>query len=116
MGYTTEFSGSFKLDKPLDKNTKKILHGLNNTRRMKRDLTKLGMSAEEAANYGIDGEFYFPPKTNFMGQDDDDSIIDYNSPPTNQPGLWCGWRYSKHQNSIIPIPNKKRDLYNVFHF
>lgn len=100
MGYTTEFQGFFKLDKPLDKETKKILDGLNRTRRMKRDLTKLGMTMEEAANYGIDGEFYFPPKTNLYGQDMDDSIVNYNAPPMTQPGLWCKWRYDKKNNSI----------------
>ena len=26
-----------------------------------------------------------------MGQDHDDSIEDYNSPPVGQPGLWCQW-------------------------
>lgn len=100
MGYTTEFTGSFQLNKPLDKKTAKLINGLNRTRRMKRDLTKLGMTQEEANQYGIDGEFYCPPKSNFCGQDNDASIVDFNEPPETQPGLWCGWRYSKTNNCI----------------
>ncbi|AYV85421.1 MAG: hypothetical protein Satyrvirus15_18 [Satyrvirus sp.] len=100
MGYNTEFKGCFKLNKPLDKKTRKLINGLSRTRRMKRDLTKLEMTFEEAAQYGIDGELYCPAKTNLYGQDNDNSILDYNIPPYTQPGLWCCWNYNKDKNCI----------------
>lgn len=80
MGYSTDFSGSFKLDKKLDKETQDLLEGLNTTRRMKRDLK----------GFGVEGEFYVGSRNDF-GQDRTPDVVDYNSPPRTQPGLWCGW-------------------------
>lgn len=82
MGYTTDFYGSFKLNKKLDSKTKRFLQKLNETRRMKRKLPP---------KYGIEGEF-FVDGHGFMGQDDDDTVIDHNQPPITQPSLWCSWR------------------------
>lgn len=81
MGYTTDFSGQFELDKPLAPKMKKFLTMFNETRRMKRNV-------DEA--FGIDGEF-FVFGTGSYGQDRDDSIIDYNQQPSTQPSLWCQW-------------------------
>jgi hypothetical protein len=50
--------------------------------------TKDNRTPEEI--YGIDGG-YFIGASGHGGQDRDDSIIDYNSPPYGQPGLWCQW-------------------------
>jgi len=41
------------------------------------------------------------------GQDKDSSIIDYNSPPTTQPGLWCQWIPSKSKDAIEWDGNEK---------
>lgn len=82
MGYTTEFSGEFYLNKKLDEQTHKFLDKLASTRRMKRDLP---------AEYGAEGEFYVDGK-GFHGQANEDSIVDYNSPPYTQPSLWCQWK------------------------
>ena len=91
MGYTTEFSGAFKLSKKLDGDTHKFLVKLSETRRMKRKMS---------AVYGIDGEFFVDAK-GFAGQNqDDNSIIDYNTPPSTQPGLWCQWRPTDDGKSI----------------
>ena len=76
MGYSTDFDGEWKLNKPLDGETKTFLTKLANTRRMKRS----GLDEK----YGIEGEF-------FVGQDSDDSVVDYNRPPCTQPSLWCQW-------------------------
>lgn len=100
MGYTTDFRGSFELNKPLDDATAKLIDGLNNSRRMKRDLTKLGMSKAEAKKYGIEGEFYYLATSNDHGQEHDASILDYNEPPKTQPGLWLQWVYNKEKNCI----------------
>lgn len=81
MGYHTEFQGQFNLNKKLDPATQEFLENFNKTRRMKRK----GLDA----SYGVDGEFYCGKGP--CGQDEEDNIVDYNSPPSTQPGLWCQW-------------------------
>ena len=87
MGYTTDFNGRFHFNKPLDKETHAILTGLATTRRMKRQ----GLPEE----YGFQGEFYYNPNSKMMGQEEEASIVDYNTPPDTQPGLWLQWIPSK---------------------
>lgn len=81
MGYTTEFRNRFNLDKKLSDEDFKFLTKFNETRRMKRNLP---------AEYGIDGEFYVDGGGSF-GQAQEENIVDYNEPPSTQPGLWCQW-------------------------
>lgn len=40
---------------------------------------------------GIDGEYFVAADGEF-GDDKSPDIIDYNEPPSDQPGLWCHWR------------------------
>jgi hypothetical protein len=96
MGYTTEFSGKFNLNKRLDDETYNLLVGLAATRRMKRNML----------NYGVDGEFYVGSRENF-GQNDDPTIVDRNTPPRTQPGLWCQWVPTKDGMSIEWDGNEK---------
>lgn len=86
MGYTTEFKGTFKLDRKASEEVTRLLKGLNETRRMKRNV--------DEDKYGIEGEFYFN-HDDFFGQTHEDNIIDYNEPPRTQPGLWCEWRLNE---------------------
>ena len=97
MGYTTDFNGTFKLNKPLDLDTHGFLVKLNETRRMLRDSAKL--KAKTGIDYGIDGEF-FVNGDGFAGQDDDDTVLDHNRPPRTQPGLWCQWRPNDNGTGI----------------
>ena len=90
MGYTTDFNGSFRLNKTLDEQTKTFLKKFAETRRMKR---KLG------PEYGVDGEFYVDG-AGYAGQDHEASIVDYNTPPRTQPGLWCQWVPTEDGNFI----------------
>ncbi len=99
MGYETQFEGNFKIDRPLDATTKKRIDGLCTTRRMGRDLTKLGMSKEQAQTYGDQGEFYMEG-IGFKGQEKDASVFDQNKPPRTQPGLWCNWMYNEKSCTI----------------
>lgn len=94
MGYTTDFKGSFTLSKKLKEKHRVYLEKFCNTRRMKRNETeseKIYDPAREAVGLpvGKDGA-YFVGATGFMGQDEDKSILDYNS-SGSQPGLWCHW-------------------------
>lgn len=89
MGYTTDFEGQFNFDKPLDDDTYNLLEGISSTRRMKRK----GLDPK----YGVDGEFYYNPESNAFGQEDDASVVNHNTPPRTQPGLWCQW---------VPTPDR----------
>lgn len=95
MGYTTDFSGEFKLDKPLSAPQAAFLKKFNETRRMKRDAEiaeTLPDPVREAAGLpiGFDGG-YFVGAPGLFGQDRDASVIDYNRPAEGQPSLWCQW-------------------------
>ena len=80
MGYTTEFKGKFDLNKPLDEKLKTYLNKFSEVRHMKRNIK----------GFGCEGEF-FVYGTGFAGQDNDDTVIDQNLPPSSQPELWCSW-------------------------
>lgn len=92
MGYTTDFSGQFKLNRTLSLEDKMFLTKFSQSRRMKRNLPR---------EYGIDGEFYVAGSTDGdFGQTHEDNIIDYNTPPRTQPSLWCQWIPSEDGNYI----------------
>jgi len=81
MGYTTDFSGSFELNKPLSEKMKEFIKNFSATRRMAR---------RQPDKFGIEGEFFCENLRN-SGQDSTADIIDHNKPPKTQPGLWCQW-------------------------
>ena len=89
MGYTTDFSGQFTIDRPVDQATYDLLYGLATTRRMGRK----GLPKEN----GVEGEFYVDGSDNYGI---DDNIIDYNTPPKTQPGLWCQWLIQEDKQTI----------------
>jgi hypothetical protein len=108
MGYTTDFKGRFDLDKPLTPEHAAYLTKFSETRRMKRDAAKaeaLPDPVRLAAELPIGDEgAYFVGAPGFMGQHEDDSVLDGNLPPGQgrdgysrtkpagcQPGLWCQW-------------------------
>jgi hypothetical protein len=107
MGYTTDFEGAFQLDKPLAQEHYAYLIAFSDTRRMKRDAARADMFPDpirRAVNLsiGVCGAYYVGA-SGMKGQDGDDSVIDYNSPPNEQPGLWNDWvptgdRLSIHWN------------------
>lgn len=127
MGYTTDFWGELALSKPLSKRRFDYINSLSSTRRMKRDVNKL-MELYQGKHghpnpkdktpegiYGNEGEYFILEDGN-SGQNEDASILDYNTPPGQnemtrnvnfetwkkennrrlnegicQPGLWCQW-------------------------
>lgn len=105
MGYTTDFSGQFDLNKPLTVAHKNYLEKFAETRRMKRnpDLTDLRddpLRKEANLPIGVEGG-YFVNETGFHGQDHGEDVIDHNGPPRGQPGLWCQWVPSHDGKSIV---------------
>jgi len=92
MGYSTDFIGSFTLSRPATVEEKNYLNLFGDTRRMKRDVSKLmeifkgkhgnpfAKEKTPEAIYGNDGE-YFALDDGQSGQTADSSIIDFNTPP-----------------------------------
>lgn len=111
MGYTTDFYGSFELDKPLKPEQGEYLRKFAETRRMQRDeqkAAKLPDPVREVAGLPIGKEGgYFVGAKGFAGQDGDDSVIDYNASPADQPGLWCKWAPNADGTSIEWNGNEK---------
>lgn len=83
MGYTTTFDGYVTVEPPLNEAEINYLNKFSNTRRMKR---KLGA-------YYVDG-------SGWAGQGNDADIIDRNTPPVGQPGLWCQWQPTEFGDAI----------------
>jgi hypothetical protein len=97
MGYTTNFEGSFKLDRPLAPEHLAYLKAFANSRRMARIAKtandKLTDPVRLAAGLpiGPEGAYYVGSAAVDHGQSHDVSIKNYNDPPVGQPGLWCQW-------------------------
>ena len=124
MGYTTEFKGSLQFDKPLTPEQVEYIQAFNQTRRMKRDAQKAETLTDQLRHtvglpIGEEGAYYVGSHSDGdMGQKNDHSILDYNTPPGQleygsnflgdrykenkqrieagkcQPGLWCQWTVS----------------------
>lgn len=97
MGYSTDFDGQFNLDRPLTPEHKAYLKLFAETRRMKRD-SRITEKRPDPVRLAADlpvGEqgCYFVGAEGFCGQEDTQGkgILDYNSAPMGQPGLWCQW-------------------------
>lgn len=100
MGYTTDFTGRFDLDRPLATEHAAYLAKFSDTRRMQRDATKTAkrpdpVRAAVGLPVGDDGG-YFVGAIGFAGMDEERSVVandilEFNNPPAGQPGLWCQW-------------------------
>jgi len=91
MGYTTDFDGSFQINKPLSEKMKEFLTNFAETRRMAR---------KQPDKFGIQGEF-FVDGTGTAGQGSMPDVIDHNKPPSTQPGLWCQWVPNEDGTEIV---------------
>ncbi len=95
MGYDTDFTGCFNVTPTLKPEHAAYLEKFAETRRMERDASKaelLDDPVRVAAGLAIGDEGgYFVGGGGFAGQDHDASVINYNTPPDGQPGLWCKW-------------------------
>lgn len=99
MGYSTDFSGSVKIEPPLTPEQVAYINKFGNTRRMKRNpeiAAKMPDPVREAVGLpiGEDGG-YFTGGLGSYGQDDDESVIYGNGRPAGQPGLWCQWEVTE---------------------
>ena len=97
MGYTTDFYGSLKFNKPVTEQLKEYINRFSATRRMPRDNEKI---KEIYPNWrelcffgelGNKGEYFAPMSINF-GQEYDTSVLDHNGfKGAVHPSLWCQW-------------------------
>lgn len=111
MGYTTDFQGSFRLDKPLSLPQYQYLKKFAESRRMGRN-AKIAETLDDptriAANLpiGKEGEYFVGAGGSF-GQSEDESVVDGNGHPSTQPGLWCQWVPSEDGTEIKWDGNEK---------
>lgn len=95
MGYSTDFSGSFNVTPALNEAQTSYLLAFSETRRMGRNpsiAATLPDPKREAVGLPIGPQgAYFVGGGSDFGQDQDASVLNYNSEPTGQPGLWCQW-------------------------
>jgi hypothetical protein len=98
MGYTTDFEGQIEIAPALPAELAKYINDFGNTRRMKRNTSLLTRmyAGDHGFNgkYGKEGEYFVSDGGNY-GEDDMVGVIDYNEPPSTQPGLWCQWRITE---------------------
>lgn len=115
MGYTTDFEGFFYLNKSLTIEHHAYLTAFANTRRMERDVSKCRQMPDPIRQavglaVGPDGAYFVGGK-GYAGQDRDPSVTDYNTPPDQQPGLWCHWIPNPEGTAIIFDGGEKFDSY-----
>lgn len=110
MGYTTTFTGTFVLDKPLTLPQYQYLRQFADTRRMSRleshpKLQKDPVRVAVGLPVGDSGQYYVGggQEVKWRG----DSIVDHNNPPASQPGLWCQWVPTIEMNGIEWDGNEK---------
>lgn len=109
MGYDTNFFGEFELDKELTKDQHKYLCLFNEKRHFQikdsffEKKSKPSVMKNLNIDFGEDGCFYVDEENNLKYYDS--SIIEiaknYNRPPGDCPGLWCGWIPSNDKKHII---------------
>jgi len=96
MGYTTDFTGEFEITPPLTTEQIAYLRGFSGSRRMRRKeslASQFPDPAREAVGLpiGPEGGYYVGGAGQYFGQSRTPDIVDYNKPPSGQPGLWCQW-------------------------
>lgn len=87
MGYTTEFSGVLQVTPPLNADEVRYLKAFSQTRHMDRR----------------NGPYHVTPNY----EDNESDVIDHNSPPPEQPSLWCDWEPTDNGEGIKWNGNEK---------
>lgn len=106
MGYTTEFKGRFIIDRAVEPWLVNYINLFSRTRHMKCENEKIkelfpdwelycykGQLGSEGEYFVKDTEMALPDSLELTSQ----YVLDINTPPKTQPGLWCDW--------IIPADN-----------
>ena len=98
MGYSTVYIGEIEIEGIVPTNVFDYINEFSEIRHMKRDNKKI---KELDVNYkvkifdyklGTEGEYYVNCTDPLIGDLElKESVVDYNNPPSTQPGLWCQW-------------------------
>ncbi len=97
MGYTTDFTGEFEITPVLTPEQVAYIRAFADTRRMGRYEEKAAKESDpvrEAVGLpiGCEGGYYVgDADPGFATRCGDGLVIDINTPPKGQPGLWCQW-------------------------
>lgn len=105
MGYTTDFSGQFTLNKPLSGEHAAYLRAFNHTRRIKRDASIAGTRPDLlriacGLPIGDEGAYFVGADGDFGQEPGAKDILNYNQAPMGQPGLWCQWTPNEDGTAI----------------
>ena len=105
MGYTTEFTGSLRFDRPMTKKQTKYIQKFCEIRHMKRNAELVQEQPDPLRQsiglaVGLEGGYYVGTKDRQSSQDHEKSVINVNLPPDNQPGLWCNWTVNDDGNQL----------------
>lgn len=108
MGYSTDFYGFWMLTPALSLAQTDYLQKFARTRRVKRDPDAIENNRRLAAiglNLGVDAEYFVDV------EDEDQSIVNLNLPPGNQPSLWCKWRVNDKGDHLEHTGGEKFEQY-----
>jgi hypothetical protein len=108
MGYSTDFYGFWTLTPALSLAQTDYLQKFARTRRVKRDPDAIKNNRRLAGiglDLGVDAEYFVDV------EDEDESIVDLNLPPGNQPSLWCKWRVNDRGGRLEHNGGEKFDGY-----
>jgi hypothetical protein len=108
MGYSTDFYGFWTLTPALSLAQTDYLQKFSRTRRVKRDPDAIKTDRRLAAvglDLGVDAEYFVDI------EDEDESIVDLNLPPGNQPSLRCQWRVNDRGDRLEHTGGEKFDGY-----
>jgi hypothetical protein len=94
MGYDITFEGGSQISPSLTREQREYLRSFTRTRRVRRDPSKAAELPDPqrlklGLPVGDEGAFFVG--SGYDRKEDDPSVIDANSPPAGQPGLWCQW-------------------------
>jgi len=96
--------GQFTVSPPLTEEHAAYLHRFNQTRRMKRDNTRVMAMPDptrEAVGLPVGRQGgYFVGAAAAEGSYREPSVVDSNKPPSGQPGLWCPWAPTNDRSGI----------------
>lgn len=97
--------GAFTLTPALNQKRVAFLRQFKRTRRMTWNPEKLGKPDYWANRAGLglgkEGSYYVSAK-GLLGQDyHNPALVDFNSPPGEQPSLWCLWNVSKSGTDLF---------------
>lgn len=113
MGYSTIQISKFQINGEVTPELVAYINNFSETRRIKRSNEEIKKLYPNWKDYclnnelGTDGEYFACPKEIH----NDASILDYNTPPTTQPSLWCDWKIVEEDGSYYIKWNRNEGFF-----